>query len=401
MANAYLVPGGNGNINSSTNWSTTSGGASGYTPVAGDNLIADANSMNAPLATIPNAIYESLTFSNYTGNFTLTSGTQTFRSGLIYSTGMTTSGTGTVNVGGVGMSTAFINFNGVTHTGAFGFNNGTQLQTVYTITGDMNIIGTTNFANGNSGGAGTKITLQGNGRVLMNSSMSIFGNGNRWLGGGTGGVSLHFVGNGSGVFTSGVNAYIFLNITFEKTGGTINHTVGSLHPRGSTVTYVSGNFTNFILNMQHSCTINTAGMVWSAVTTSISFTNPSTLSIQNTLTTSASITISGLGDIYCNTLTNTSSLGLAVGKSLFINSAWNSVATAATPFLIYSTTTGTQVNIVLATNGTQDIAHTNARDINSNGGKTIYSYRVASLTNTLNWATLPIITTVNTKTIAI
>lgn len=398
MATLYLVTGGTGVITSSTNWSATSGGAPGVTPTSADDLVADANSLNAPLFTAT-ATYNSLTFTNYTGNLTLNSGTLTIAQTLVYSSGMTTSGTAILNVGSSSLSTASINFNGVTHSGTFGFNNGASNGTVYTITGDINIIGTTNFGNSSSSGAGTKITLQGNGRVLMNAGMSIFGNGNRWLGGGTGGVSLHFVGTGSGVFTSGVNAYIFLPITFNKTSGTINQTVGSLYARTTTVTYISGNFTNFILNMQHANTINTAGMTWASVITSSSFTNNSLLSIAGTLTTSNSITIAGAGNITCNNLTNTNSLGLAAGKTLNINNTWTSVATAASVFTIYSTTLSAKTNIILSNSGNQDIAHTNGRDIDSDGGTTIMSYRAPSITRCDNWTTLPVITSINTNSI--
>lgn len=398
MANAYLVPGGNGIMNDPSNWSTTSGGASGYTLLTGDDLIIDANSMNAPLAT-RSGTYNSITFTNYTGLFTLTQ-ILTISQTYIYSPGMTTTGTATISVGSALLTTATINFNGVTHSGAFSFNNGSSAGTTYTIIGDMNVIGTVNFVNGNLSGSGTKITING-GNVLCNAGLGIFGNGNRWL---SGSSTIYFVGSGSGNFTSGVSAFFQnMSIVFAKTGGTINMTSGSLYTRGTNITYISGNFTNFLLAVNtNSATLNTNSMIWSAVSIGGgTLTNNSTLNIANSFNIGTNNTINGVGDIYCNTLTNTTSFGLAVGKSLFINSSWTSVATAASPFLIYSASTGTQVNIVLATNATQDIAHTNARDINSNGGKTIYSYRVASLVNTLNWATLPIITTVNTKTIAI
>lgn len=401
MATLYLISGGNGLITSNTNWSTTSGGLSGATPTSTDDLIADANSLNTPLTTTT-AVYNSLVFSGYTGNLTLTtSRTLTISRVLEYSSGMTTSGTGALNVGSSIYSTASINFNDVTHSGNFGFQNGTAANTVYTITGDMNIMGTTSFGNTNGGGAGTKISLNGSGRVLMNGSMTIFGNGNRWLGG-SGGVDLHFVGSNSGVFTSGVNSYIFLNITFQKTGGTINNTVGALYTRGvgsQTVTYISGNFINFICSNKYNTIYDTDGMIWSTFTASNNFTNNSLLSVKNTLTTSASIIIAGAGDITCNNLTNLNSLGLAAGKTLNINNTWTSVGTAASVFTIYSTTLSAKTNIILSNSGNQDIAHTNGRDINSDGGTTIMSYRAPSITRCDNWSTLPIITSINTNTI--
>lgn len=396
MANAYLVPGGNGFINDATNWSTTSGGPSGYLPLSTDDLIVDINSNNAPLITRA-ATYNSLTFSNYTGLFTLTQNI-TLSSGLTYSVGMTTTSTAIVAIGASSLSAAFINFNGVTHSGALSFNNGSSVNTVYTITGDLDVIGTVNFVNSNGGGSGVKITLSGVGRILCNSGFGIFGNGNRWITG----MDIWFVGTGSGNFTSGVSDFFLnMNLVFAKTGGVLNMTVGSLYTRGTNITYISGTFTNFLLAANvSSAVLDTEGMTWNSVSLGGgTLTNNSLMNVSGTFTVSTNTNIGGTGDISCANLTNTTSFSLTVGKTVYINSSWTSVATAASNFLVSSASVGTQVKIILASNASQDIAHTNARDINSNGGKTIYSYRVSSLTNTNNWATLPIITSVNTNTI--
>ena len=51
MATPFLVAGGTGNWNSTTNWSTTSGGSSGApVPIAGDTVTFDSNSGSATLA---------------------------------------------------------------------------------------------------------------------------------------------------------------------------------------------------------------------------------------------------------------------------------------------------------------------------------------------------------------
>lgn len=397
MANAYWVSGGNGNINSSTNWSTVSGGTSGYTPVAGDDLIVDANSLNAPMTTISGANYESITFSNYTGTLTLSAGTQTFKSGLVYSAGMTVTGTGGIGVGDSSRTTATINFNGVTHSGYFGFNNGTSANTVYTIVGDLNIIGTVSFANTNAAGSGAKSTLNG-GRVLCNSGFSIYGNGNRWVNGTS---QIWFVGNGTGSFSSGVSAFFLIPVVFAKTGGVLNMTVGAIYPRGTSISYVSGTFTNFILASNVSTnTINTNSMIWSSVSVAGgAIILSSQLNVSGTFTISVAATIGGTGGITCTNFNTTATLLFPVGSTTTISGTLTSIGTAASPLLIGTVTPGQQANFILSSTGTQDVAHTNARDINSNGGKTIYSYRTTSLVNTNNWATLPIITTVNTNTI--
>lgn len=307
MANAYWVSGGNGNINSSTNWSTVSGGPNGYTPVAGDDLIVDANSLNAPMTTVSGPTYETLTFTNYTGTFTIATGTISFRSGIEYSSGMTVTGTGTVNVGGNGMTTANINFNGVTHSGNLSFNNLSTLNTVYSITGDLHVLGTVSFANVNASGSGAKATING-GNIYCYAGFSIYGNGNRWLNGTS---AIYFVGGGSGSFASGISAFIQVPITFAKTGGTINMTSGAIYTRGTSITYISGTFTNFILAANVGSTLlNTEGMTWNNVSIGGgSFTNISLLNT-NGMSIGTNITIGGAGNINTGTFSNSTSLVL-------------------------------------------------------------------------------------------
>ena len=110
MAARYLVSGGTGNWNSTTNWSATSGGASGASfPVAGDSVIIDANSVNTNLTVNVASACATLTCSNYTGNLTFTN-TLSTTGNLVFSTGMTTSGAGSLSVG---TNTFSITSNGV------------------------------------------------------------------------------------------------------------------------------------------------------------------------------------------------------------------------------------------------------------------------------------------------
>lgn len=101
MAARYLVPGGTGDYDSTTNWSTTSGGASGASkPVAADAIIIDANSLNTPLTVnTPNDCL-SIDCSNYTGSLVVNnilSINGTGVSGLLkMSAGMIITGSGTI-----------------------------------------------------------------------------------------------------------------------------------------------------------------------------------------------------------------------------------------------------------------------------------------------------------------
>ncbi len=118
-----------------------------------------------------------------------------------------------------------------------------------------------------------------------------------------------------------------------------------------------------------------------------------------TFSNSVASTIGGTGGINCNNLTTTNNLLFPVGSTTNIAGTLTAVATAASPFTIGTVTAGQRANMVLSNSGNQDVAHVNGRDIDSDGGTTIMSYRAASISNCDNWTTLPIITSINTNSI--
>lgn len=397
MADRYLVTGGTGFWNNTNMWSTTSGGPSGASiPTSTDDVFFDVNSFNQNIVISAATAVNTLFCSGYTGTLGINA-ILTNSSALTYSTGMSVSGTSGINIGNTAMSSAIINFNGVFHNAAFAFSNGTSVSTTYTITGDIHIGSSITFANGNLSGAGTKVILNG-GNVYAYAGFAIFTNGNRWLGGTS---SLNFVGGTSGNFSSGVASYILIPITFAKTGGTLNMTLGALYPRNSTVTYTSGNFTNFILACNAGTSlINTNSMIWSSASVGGgAFGLLSQLNVSGTFTSSVANTISGTGGINCGNLTTTANLLFPTGSTTNISGTLTSVGTVASPITIGTVSTPYRANMILSNTGNQDVAHTNGRDIDSDGGTTIYSYRAASISNCDNWALLPIITSINTNTI--
>ena len=402
MALKYLVPGGNGLWSNSNNWSLTSGGASGAgAPNAVDDVIFDANSLHAPMTVNVTSNCTSVYMSGYTGTVTYTAALNVLSS-FEYSSGMTTAGASTLGLGNntsTPSSTCSVNFNGVTHNAALSFANTNGANCVYTITGNLNVIGTVSFSNNNTGGAGSKSTING-GDVLCNSSLSIYGNGNRWINGTS---NIRLVGTGNGNFTSGVNAYITgPDVYLEKTGGVINMTVGALYPRNISVFYVSGNYTNFILqNNNGLCTLDTNNFVWSSVGvgggTGISLS--SQLNVSGTFTNNITLSIGGTGGINCANLTTTGSLTFPAGSVTNISNTLTSVGTAAAPIVIGSSVSTVKANMILSNSGNQDVSHTSGRDIDSDGGTTIMSYRAPSITRCDNWTTLPVITSINTNSI--
>ncbi len=173
MAARYWVSGGTGNTNSTTNWSTSSGGASGASvPTSVDSATWDANSgvgtvtVNATLSVL------SANFTNFTGTLAGSSTFQIYSGGVVLGAGMTITHTGSLSAQASSSWTS----NGKQWTGSFGSGgftltfvdnwdfagNFTQSATMnaigstVTVGGDMNInafgaTSTTNFILAGSG----------------------------------------------------------------------------------------------------------------------------------------------------------------------------------------------------------------------------------------------------------
>jgi hypothetical protein len=108
-----------------------------------------------------------------------------------------------------------------------------------------------------------------------------------------------------------------------------------------------------------------------------------------TVTNSVTFTTSGI-TVGTLTLSNAGTTHqFASNQTNIINTAFNcTAATNASRVLLRSTTPGSKALLNLSPAATQDLGFVNATDINSLGGKKIYSYK-ATLSNTDNWATLP------------
>ncbi len=94
-ANRYLVSGGNGNWNSTTNWSASSGGSSGASvPGVNDAVYIDSSSLNASIYVNVISSCKSLIVSNsYTGTFSIDT-TLTVAGSITLGSGMTLAGSG-------------------------------------------------------------------------------------------------------------------------------------------------------------------------------------------------------------------------------------------------------------------------------------------------------------------
>lgn len=90
MALRYLISGGDGNWNNTSNWSTSSGGASGASvPVQADDIIIDTNSSNIDITVTALSDCRSITVSDYTGTIFLDNILQVTHSSFVSSSSFT------------------------------------------------------------------------------------------------------------------------------------------------------------------------------------------------------------------------------------------------------------------------------------------------------------------------
>lgn len=270
MADRYWVVGGTGNYNSTTNWSATSGGASGASvPIAADNVFFNASS-GVGTATIN--VASSCSNLNLTGFL----GTLAFTNNLSSSGALINLGLGTYTVTGAGylrFGTAMsITSNGTNYTG----NMAIATPVIITLADNLTCSGTFDFTA--SSGA---MTLNGNtlnisGSLLYSSPANISGttaivfNGTgTWSNTSTGQLRNNVTINTAGTLTLGTNVYY--------NTGTLTYTAGTVITTGSTLTIGAPT------------TLNTNGIIWN----NISITNAGfaiTLGSNLTLTGTLSIT---------------------------------------------------------------------------------------------------------------
>jgi hypothetical protein len=212
MAARFWVTGGTGNWNSTTNWSATTGGASGASvPSTADTATFDASSGSGTATLDISPTIQTLTCTGFTG--TLAFGTNTI---TLTSTGSTFTGATTMSVSGTPLiildnpaatSTRTINAGAVTEANSISFNiisgSGTAIST---ITGggavrDLNFTGFTGSHNA------TSYTMYGS--LTLGTGMTV-----------TAGSTTTFAAT-SGTKTITTNAVVIdKSLTFSGVGGT-------------------------------------------------------------------------------------------------------------------------------------------------------------------------------------
>jgi hypothetical protein len=287
MADRYWVAGGTGNYNSTTNWSATSGGASGASvPSVSDNVFFNASS-GAGTATI-NVASNCLNL-NLTGFL----GTLAFTSNLS-TLGTVNLGLGTYTVTGASalrfQTATTITSNGTSWGGIIIFaSNG-----AFTLADNLTILGTVSFENsfaptinGNTLNVSGNLAHNSTGNVSGTTAIVFNGTGT-WSHTSTGALRNNVTINTAGTLTLGTNVYY--------NTGTLTYTTGTVITTGNTL-FIGAN-----------TTLNTNGITWNNISaiTATNITLGSDLTLTGTLingvggATTLSFTLGGFNLISTN-----------------------------------------------------------------------------------------------------
>jgi hypothetical protein len=273
MATRYLVPGGDGNYDSTSNWSATDGGASGASfPVAADDIIISVNSLNAPLNINVVSACKSFSASSYTGtvsvdnDFSVNGTTNT--GNITLSSGMTITGSASF-IKVPTSTTGVITSNGAIFDCNFIFQ--AAAATTTTITGAMRVEKNLTFSlNSTAINTISSGTISVGGDIINNSPVA-------------GTSPLQMIGSTTANITQTASRFLQINLIINKTG-ILN--INDLYWGGAsrTLTYTSGvvNHSGILYTAISSVTFNTNGIIWNIIKPAIA----STLNLTSTLKTS-------------------------------------------------------------------------------------------------------------------
>jgi len=385
MAARYWVTGGTGNTNSTTNWSTSSGGPSGASvPVLTDDAIFDNNSgvgtvnVNAVLDVL------SIDFNTFGGTLgfnqtiRLTGGNITFGAGMTITgtSGFTFLGSSTITSNGqeiygplqiiIGFpSGGTITLNGDFKCGAVLHNN---------MSGIVNIDGSDLYL---KGGATTFTTTAG--RTIQGTS------------------TIRLVAT-SASLTISMTGAIKNNVIIEATNQ-INQT-SNVNIGGGTWTYTSGTWNGggngFAIG--GNCTLNLAGMPIARLLTNAAaictLTSLLTITQDIQYSLASGFIFAGTHGFTCTTLTDNSTstarkITLAAGVEYFVTGALSIIAGwSGGRGSIVSGTPGTKAKLTLSNSATQFLANCDFTDIDASNGSTIWVYN-GTISNCNNINPLP------------
>jgi hypothetical protein len=368
MANRFYRSTGDGAWGTSTNWSTTNGGgADAATPTNADAVFfTSLSAANCTLQTTPKSC-ASIDCTGYTGTMTF-SQTLTTQGSVTFSAGMTIAGANALIASGTGTWTS----------------NGKWSNSITLASGTFTITFADNWTCNN-------FTTQTTGTKTLNGNILTI-NGNFTIGVAIQGTT-NIVIAGSGTWT-GASASVQNNITINTAGtfvisGTVFYNTGTLTYTAGTVTT-----TGSLLNINGSCTLNTAGIVWADITlitaVTITVTNNSLLTMTGTLThgQANSKTWAGTAGFTCNSWilqgTAASNHTLGAGLTYTVTSLLQAILASGAAFpTIKSGTGGVRANLTLTAVGTCSLGYIGFTDIDASGGEQIDVFN-GTLSNTVN-----------------
>lgn len=362
------------------NWTVTGTVTSGGT-LNGNNLF-----LNGGLAT--NATTNGTTIFNFTGTGSWTSNGNGIASNIVINTAGTLTISGTIRISGtqtiayttgtVTVTSSTVNIAGGTvtfNTSGMSWNNITMVNSGgITLTSNLNLLGTLTSTQA--------IVTSGVFNINVSSSLTVTSNisGNSTI-----------ILNGSGT-CSGAGT-LTTNLIFN-TAGTITLS-GVIRYQTGTLTYTAGTILQGTseLTIALATTLNTFGMTWYKVTigATTTITLNSRLVLSNALTYSAGsvITMAGTGGWTVNTFyiltSNNINHILAVGIEYIVTFYFESTSTTSSlKDALISSSIGNKAIFTLAYGATQNVGYTNAVDIDSSRGQTIWTFN-GVVTTTFNW----------------
>jgi hypothetical protein len=422
MAARFLVAGGTGNWDSTTNWSATSGGASGATaPTVADTVALDSLSGNAPLTVnVSSAALSFIASGTYTG--TVTFNAQLAVSGAItLIAGMTLAGivgplvpnaTGTLTSGGKTIPCPLTFGASATYT-LVGNWAVSGLVTAGVTTGTTTINATTAETLTCAGGyhqGGTTAAVTGSAKLTISggtwdSSSTGATSNNIDLAGNvavSGAVTWNSVGSRTLTYVSGTITTTGSTLTVSSTStlATAGVTWNNLTAIGNGITYtLSSNLTG-----SGTLTIGSTTQTWTGAGT-INWTGPvlpqtGTLTLNNTgglVTTgtmthpNANVTWTGsagwaVGTLTTATLSASRTYTLTVGNTYTVTTNLNNVGTTATiRQALVSATPGTKATFKVTPGATEALLYCDPTDIDSSSGAVVVSIN-GVITTSLNWS---------------
>lgn len=384
MALRYWVTGGTGNVNSTTNWSTSSGGASGASvPTTTDDAIFDGNSgvgtvtVNAAFSVL------NLNFSAFNGTLAGTQGITMNGGTLTFGAGMTVNWTGNLSFGTNGAGTTIVS-------------NGKQISGVLIIATGFAANGTITFTDdfycGSIQHVSAAVTVNLNGAdIYLKGSATAFSMTSGRILQGTSTIRLVTTTSTLSIsITGNLKSNVVINATNQ-----INQ-IGQVVISNSTWTYTSGvwnpNLTQ--LTIAGDCILNLAGMSLYnlAVTLASTITLTSTLNVLNNILMQLNTVFTGTHGFITSSLTlgtnasNGRTLTLKAGITYTILTG--EFKTLSLGYFqrcnIISDTPGSKAYLTLPYGAIAYPAFVNVTDIDSSNGRLIKVFN-GTLTNTINW----------------